>query len=156
MPPQEVHEPLVVRVRQVEEPDELTVTAVRLLKPTPDDVFNVGARDQALRVRACDRVPEVLNMKDVDHGRSCAVWQNDVAFLDVLACSGVHGAFDDVFELTNVPGKVIELELRDRFTGDLLAPVEHAVNQERNIVGSASQRWYQNREDAEAIEKVFA
>src|SRR5256885_680897 len=59
MTPQKIHEALIVAVRNPEQRKHFFVTAPGTLETLADHRLDLVPRDQPLRIRPCDRVPEI-------------------------------------------------------------------------------------------------
>src|SRR5437867_1492309 len=157
MATQEIHEPFVVGLRQVEQLHEPAVAAAGPLEASADHMLNVAPGDLTIGIGPRDRYPKVVNAKVFFHThRRDVVGKHDVAWLDYALVGSVDSAFHDVFQFTNIAGEAIGLELRERGGRHLFSAAENRVHQKRNVIQPLSQRRHLNGKDSQPVKQIFA
>src|SRR5262245_6408361 len=113
MPSQEIHKPLIVRLRYAEQRQQLHITSARPLETFSNHVLDLASSNHPLGIRACDGFPEI-SRDDIFHGPSMngVVRKSDVIGLNNRADSGMQRPLDNVFQLSYVSWKTIAGQLR--------------------------------------------
>ena len=164
MAPQEVHEPLVIRVGHIEEMDHLPVASLCLRQAPPDDSLDLTFRNKAIGIGSGNGLPKVVHDDFLDRFPSQDVgWQSDRIGVNRFSLRHVVATFDDVLQFANVSRVMISEEFFDRirrqgslFTALSVQRFDDMTHQEWDVGPTLSKRGDVNRKDVEAVEKILA